>query len=210
MGWRSDNKEGPDVKTFKKFRPSEEYIDSLYEELLMYWNGLLEELPILREHPLKMRFHEITDRQSKNGTDHLLFWPIGQQMLAEIARKLLDNRLSDPENPTPDTIRYAFKGLSKLQWELHQTPWQYFLLTRTMTRTGKYKWVMREEQRTKAVDCGSRIQQWILGLKDNNDRDFKPENLKREWKEFLTPAQSDEIVDELWQQVKDRKSAMSW
>ncbi|MCY3721001.1 MAG: hypothetical protein OXG97_02145 [Candidatus Poribacteria bacterium] len=198
------------MKTFKKFRPSEEYIDSLYEELLMYWNGLLEELPILREHPLKMRFHEITDRQSKNGTDHLLFWPIGQQMLAEIARKLLDNRLSDPENPTPDTIRYAFKGLSKLQWELHQTPWQYFLLTRTMTRTGKYKWVMREEQRTKAVDCGSRIQQWILGLKDNNDRDFKPENLKREWKEFLTPAQSDEIVDELWQQVKDRKSAMSW
>ena len=210
MGWGPDSTKGQDVKTFKKFRPSEEYIDNLYEELLMYWDGLLEELPVLREHPLKMRLHEITDRQNKNGTDHLLFWPIGQQMLAEIARKLLDNRLSDPENPTPDTIRYTLKGLSKLQWELHQIPWQYFLLTRTMTRTGKYKWTMREEQRTKAVDCGSRIQQWILGLKDNNDQDFNPENLKREWKGFLIPAQSDETVDELWQHVKDRKSAMSW
>ena len=79
-----------------------------------------------------------------------------------------------------------------------------------MTGTGRYKWAMKSEGRTKAVDCGSRIQQWILGLKDGRDRDFKPENLKREWKNFLIPAQSDEIVDELWQQVEDRKSAMSW
>ena len=39
---------------------------------------------------------------------------------------------------------------------------------------------------------------------------LSPENLKREWKVFLTPAQSDETVNELWQQVKDRKSAMAW
>lgn len=210
MGWTPDNKEGPDLKTFKRFRPPEEYIDSLYDELLIYWEGLLEELPVLRSDPMKMRFHEITDRTDKDGKDHLLFWPIGQQMLTEITRKLLNNRLPDPEHLTSDAVRYALKGLSKLQWELHQTPWQYFLLTRTMTRTGKHRWAMRDEQRTKAVDCGSRIQQWILGLKDDNNRDFKPENLKLEWKGFLTPAQSDEIVDELWQQVEDRKSAMSW
>ena len=209
-GWGLGSEEGPDLKTFKKFRPPEEYIDSLYDELLIYWNGLLAELPILHNDPMKMRFHKITDRRDKDGMDHLLFWPIGQQMLAEIARELLNRRLHDPENPTSDTVQYALKGLSKLQWELHQTPWQYFLLIRTMTRTGKHRWAMRDEQRTKAVDCGSRIQQWILGLKDNNDRDFKPENLKREWREFLIPAQSDEIVDELWQQVEDRKSAISW
>ena len=209
-GWKTGNKKGPDLKTFKRFRPSDEYIDSLYDELLMYWNGLLAELPILHSDPMKMRFHEITDRTDKDGMDHLLFWPIGQQMLGEITRKLLDERLPTPENPTPDAVRYALKGISKLQWELHQTPWQYFLLIRTMTRTGKHKWVMRGEQRAKAVNCGSRIQQWTLGLKDNNDRDFKPENLKREWKEFLIPAQSDETVDELWQQIEDRKSALSW
>ena len=210
MGWGPGSKNGPDVKTFKRFRPSEEYIDSLYNELLMYWDGLLAELPILCSDPMKMRFHEITDRRSKNGTDHLLFWPIGQQMLAEIARELLNRRLPDLENPTINTVKYALKGLNQLEWQLHQAPWQYFLLVRTMTGTGRYKWAMKSEGRTKAVDCGSRIQQWILGLKDGRDRDFKPENLKREWKEFLTPAQSDETVDVLWQQVEDRKSAMSW
>ena len=210
IGWGPGIEEGPDLQTFRRFRPSEEYIDGLYDELLMYWNGLLAELPILRIDPMKMRFHEIADRTDKDGMDHLLFWPIGQQMLAEIARKLLSNRLSDPENPTTDTVQYALKGLGLLEWKLHQAPWQYFLLIRTMTRTGKHKWTMRNEERPKVVDCGSRIQQWILGLKDDSDKDFKPENLKREWKGFLTPAQPDETVDELWQQVEDRKSAMAW
>ena len=209
IGWGQDSDEGPDLKRFKRFRPSsEEYIDSLYDELLMYWEGLLEELPVLHNLPTKMRFHEITDRDNKNGTDHLLFWPIGQQMLAEIARKLLNQRLHDPEKPTADTISYALKGLNKLEWELHHTPWQYFLLVRTMTRTGKHKWVMRNEARNQAVRCGSRIQQWTLGLKNDNNKDFKPETLKREWKEFLIPAQSEETVDELWQQIEDRKSTM--
>ncbi len=210
VGWGLGSEKDPDLQTFRRFRPSEEYIDSLYDELLMYWNGLLAELPILRSDPMKMRFHEITDRTDKDGMDHLLFWPIGQQMLAEIARNLLNRRLPAPENPTTDTVQYALKGLGLLEWKLHQAPWQYFLLIRTMTRTGKYKWTMRNEERPKVVDCGSRIQQWILGLKDNNGKNFKPENLKREWKEFLIPAQSDETVNELWQQVEDRKSAISW
>ncbi len=210
-GWGPGSMKGPDLKTFIKFRPPEEYIDKLYDELLIYWDGLLEELPVLRSSPLKMRLHETTDRRDRNGTDHLLFWPIGQQMLVEIARKLLDKRLSDPENPTIETVKWALKGLSKLQWELHQSPWQYFLLIRTFTKRGTYKWGMRSgTDRTQAVHCGSRIQQWILGLKDDNNMDFKPTNLKREWKGFLTPAQPDEIVDELWKQIKDRKATMSW
>ena len=36
-GWGPGSEEGPDLKTFKKFRPPEEYIDSLYDELLIYW-----------------------------------------------------------------------------------------------------------------------------------------------------------------------------
>ena len=208
MGWEIDNEKGPDMKTFIKFRPPDEFIDNLYDELLMYWNGLLAELPILHSDPMKMRFHEITDRTDKDGTDHLLFWPIGQQMLAEIARELLNKRLPDMENPTIDTVRYAFKGLSQLEWQLHQAPWKHFLLVRTMTGTGRYKWVMRNEERTKAIRCGRIIQQWLLDLEDE-DRNFA-ENLKNQWKNFLIPAQSEEAVEELWQQIEDRKSAMAW
>ncbi len=219
IGWGPDNEEGPDLKNFIRFRPSsEEYIDSLYDELLMYWDGLLAELPALHSDPTKMRFHEITDRDNKSGTDHLLFWPIGQQMLAEIARELLNTRLHDPENPAPDTVGYALKGLSKLEWQLHLAPWQYFLLVPTVTRTGKRRWVMRSEERAKAVRCGRIIQQWILGLEYDDD-DFA-KTLKSEWESFLIPGDrhtqetTDEswqqTVDEFWQQVKDRKAAMPW
>lgn len=212
IGWGPDSDEGKDLKTFIRFRPtSEEYIDDLYDELSMYWDGLLAELPVLHNHPTKMRFHEITDRDKKNGTDHLLFWPIGQQMLAEIARELLNKRLHDPENPTSDTIGYALKDLSKLEWQLHQAPWQHFLLVPTTTRAGRRRWVMRNEDRPKVVRLGQIIQQWTLGLEYDNT-DFS-ENLKNQWKSFLilgNPPLSAEAVDELWQQIKDRKSAMSW
>ena len=207
-GWGLGSEEGPDLKTFKKFRPPEEYIDSLYDELLIYWNGLLAELPILHNDPMKMRFHKITDRRDKDGMDHLLFWPIGQQMLAEIARELLNRRLHDPENPTSDTVQYALKGLNKLEWQLHQAPWQYFLLVPTVTRTGQRRWVMRSEERAKAVRCGLIIQQWILGL-EYEDEDFA-KKLKNQWKNFLMSAPPEETLDELWQQVEDRKSTMSW
>jgi len=202
-GWSQGNKEGPDVKTFKKFRPSDDYIDSLYDELSLYWNGLLAELPVLHESPLQMRLHDITDRRNKNGTDHLLFWPIGQQMLAEIARELLNRRLPNPANPTKETVRFALKGLSKLEWRLYQAPWQYFLLV----KNARGRWTMRNEQRTPAVRCGRRIQQWVVGLAELNTKQI--EELKTEWINFLMPAQAQETIDELWQQVEDQKIAMS-
>ncbi len=204
-GWGPIREEGAALKDFKKFRPAEKYIDSLYDELLLYWEALLAELPVLHKEPLKMRVHDLMNRKSDDETDHLLFWPIGQQMLAEIARELLNKRLHDQENPTFETARFALKGLSQLEWQLHQAPWLHFLL---IWSTSTRRWNMRNEERAKAVRCGRIIQQWILGL-EYDDRDFV-KNLKNQWKNFLIPAQSEKTVDELWQQVEDRKAAMSW
>ena len=202
--WGQTGEESIDLKTFKRFRPSEEYIDSLYEELAIYWEALLTELPILRSEPTKMRIHNLLNRES-DETDHLLFWPIGQQMLAEIARELLNKRLHDLENPTLETVRFALKGLGELEWQLHQAPWVHFLL---IWSTSTKRWNIRNEERAKAVRCGRLIQQWILGL-EYEDSDFA-ENLKKQWKNFLIPAQSEETINEFWQQIEDRKSAMSW
>lgn len=204
-GWGPIREESTDLKNFKRFRPAEEYIDNLYDELLIYWKALLAELPVLHNEPTKMRVHNLLNRVSDDETDHLLFWPIGQQMLAEIARELLNERLHDEENPTFETARFALKGLSQLEWQLHQAPWVHFLL---IWSTSTRRWNMRSEERVKAVRCGRIIQQWILGL-EYDDTDFA-ENLKNQWKNFLIPAQSEETVDELWQQVEDRKAAMSW
>ena len=205
MGWSpTNNEEGPDLKNFIRFRPPEEYIDRLYAELEMYWEKLLAEIPDLHKVPTQMRVHDLVDDgDSEDEADHLLFWPIGQQMLAEIARTLLDKRLSDIENPTPDAVSEALSGLNKLEWRLHQVPWKYFLLV----RNAKGNWTMRSEERTSAVRCGRIIQQWILGLEDFDESGVM--DLKNDWVNFLVPAQTEEEVDKMWQQVEDMKSAIS-
>ena len=203
-GWGPISTEGEDENTFKRFRPSEEYIDSLYEELKMYWKALLAELPVLHNIPTtKMRMHELPEAENEDGTDHLLFWPIGQQMLAEIVRTLLDKRLPDPENPIPDAVHEALVGLGQLEWRLHHAPWRYFLLIRNTTGN----WTMRNEQRTVAIRCGRRIQQWIIGLDELDENEIK--DLKELWISLLIPSQPDEKCDQMWQQVEQMKASIS-
>ncbi len=205
IGWGPIGAEGEDENTFKRFRPPEEYIEDIYKELEMYWKALLAELPVLHNEPTtKMRIHELSDEENQDGTDHLLFWPIGQQMLAEIARVLLNKHLPGPTNPTPDNVREALKGLGKLEWRLHQAPWRYFLLIRSANTN---RWNMRSEERTKVVRCGRIIQQWILGLEEFDKTDV--ERLKGDWAAFLTPAQSKEKIDQMWQKVEEMKSSIS-
>ena len=202
-GWGPNSVEGEDEKLFKRFRPPEEYIEGLYSELEMYWENLLVELPDLHKVPTQMRVHDLVEDGDGEETDHLLFWPIGQQMLAEIVRTLLDRRVPDLENPTPDTVSEALSGLNQLEWRLHQPPWKNFLLVRNT----KGNWTMRSEERTAAVRCGRIIQQWILGIEDFDKNEVI--DLKNEWVNFLVPAQTEEKVDEMWQQVEDMKSAIS-
>jgi DGQHR domain-containing protein len=204
-GWGAISEEGTDLKTFVRFRPSDEYIDNLYDELAIYWEALLTELPILRSEPTKMRIHSLEDNNAEDNdeTDHLLFWPIGQQMLAEISRVLLDEHLPNLENPTLDTAHTALSGLSRLEWKLHQAPWCHFLLVQSPNGD----WAMRNEQRIPAVRCGRLIQQWILGLEDFDESDII--NLKKEWASLLIPAQSEEKINMMWQQVEEMKVSIS-
>ncbi len=205
-GWIPDAMKKVDLKNFRKYRPHEDYIDLLYEELSMYWNGLLEELPVLKSDPSKMRFHDITDIEDDEGTDHLLFWPIGQQMLSQIARQMLDSIF--PGNITSASVKNALQGLNMLEWKLHRPPWRFFLLVGSeITSTNGVKWNMRNEQRTWAVRTGRRLQLWVLGLEPNDNKYV--ENLKNLWKSFLTPSQPDERTDEMWNQVVKMKEEIS-
>ena len=208
-GWDPKSIEKSDLTNFKKFRPTdEEYIDKLYEELTIYWECLLEELPVLHHDPTIMRFHDLTDIPDGQGDDHLLFWPIGQQMLAELVRQLLDRRIEDPENPTFENVKNALKGLNRLEWRLHQVPWKYFLLVGSLIEsTNQLKWTMRNEEREWAVRTGRRIQLWLLGLEDNDKKYV--ENLRSLWKSFLRPSQPDEKVEEMWEQILQMKRDIS-
>jgi hypothetical protein len=202
-GWGPISTEGENLQAFTRFRPSEEYIDKLYAELVIYWEALLAEIPDLHKEPIQMRVHELEEAEGEDETDHLLFWPIGQQMLAEIVRYLLDIRLPDIAVPTPHTVSEALRGLGQLEWRLHQPPWRYFFLVRNASD----KWAMRNETRKEAIRCGRRIQQWLIGL-DPLDKGGV-EDLKTLWGSMLIPAQTKEAQDEMWQQVEDMRSAIS-
>lgn len=196
-GW---GEAGDSIDSIKQFRPSEEYLDDLYLELEMYWNGLLEVLPTLYEHPDRMRVHDQEEGTEPTSTDHLLFWPIGQEILAAVARRLLNWRLPDVANPCRTDVASALRGLPQLEWRLHQPPWRYFLLT--WDEAGS-RWRMRSEDRTETLKVARRILEWVVGLDDLTEAEI--EELRLEWQTRLVPGQAPEDRDSMWDQVENMR-----
>ena len=186
--------EGWDRKGFQMIRPDDEYLDALFNELVMYWNALLEVLPVLRSDPVTMRIHDLQGDE-EGGSDHLLFWPIGQMLLADVARDMLDHRLDDVENPSPESVRAALAGLGSIEWRLHEPPWRFFLLTQ---KPGG-GWKMRDEDRAKTLDWGKILVEWLLGVYEPDEAGA--EDLFNQWASRLSPAQAPEDVTAMWDEV---------
>ena len=121
-GW---NESGEALKSFQKHRPDEDSLDSFFDELKLYWDALIEELPQLRNNPIEMRDHSVANVENAKTSDSLLFWPIGQELLAEIARTLLDFRQENVAEPSTESVRNALSGLNNLIWDLNKAPWRH-------------------------------------------------------------------------------------
>ena len=191
-GW---NQEGvTDYREFRKYRPEEDYLDQLFEELCIYWDSLTEELPILGETPSNMRNHSA--HESDDGSqDNFLFWPIGQELLAEIVRELLDNRQKDPTSPTSDTVKSALQGLNKLNWNGHQVPFRHLMLI----PNERNAWRIRSEGRKFVLNITKRILKWQLGIDELAEDEI--EDLKETWEFFLLPALDDSVMQDLWNEI---------
>ncbi len=191
LGWGLTTLE-KDVNVFKAFRPDEEYLDALYAELVVAWDALLQTLPVLREDPSGHRNH--ADAAEKD--DHLLFWPIGQELLANLARRLLDEQSDDDlQTPSVEAARKVLSPLRLVQWNLHKAPWRYFMLTQ---QGGA--WKMRSESRAEATKTAERLLRALLGVDKLDAGDWK--KLELEWKESLIPAQTAEDASALWSEVQ--------
>lgn len=192
QGWLPD---GETVNT--QVRPDEEYIDKWYQELAAYWDAILEAFPDLRTEPIRMRAHELPDPNPDGYRDHLLFWPIGQELFAEIVRRLLDDaRLG--EGADVATMAASLHPLTQVPWDLHQPPWRYLLLV--PTSLDEDSWRMRSEDRKAALLCANRLLRWIVGL-DHLDED-DTEILRKDWQDLLYPEPPQENqVDEMWQEI---------
>ena len=190
---------GPDqsaLTVFKTFRPDEEFLDQLYTELEAYWDGLLEVLPDLRLEPHGMRQHDIGTEDDAEQADHLLFWPIGQELLATVCRRMLNHNLVRNESLNKMAVTRALQGLQHMNWWLHSPPWRYFLLTHDGTRE---RWRMRSEDRSQTLGVARRLLEWMLGIDDLPDDDI--EELKLDWRTRLIPAQLDESENGMWDEI---------
>ena len=168
--------------------------------MTLYWDSLLEVIPDLKKEPPKMRVHE---EKSKDGQDHLLFWPIGQELLAHLARRLL-NRASLGKKPSKAAVKTALQPLAKGDWEMHNAPWRYLLLTTAPGGT----WKIRSEDRKPAQACAQKILMWVLGVADYSTEEISA--LEEEWAALLIPQPKPEEAHAMWENIeKMRRSRVS-
>ena len=190
------DKQGFRTKQFKFFNPGEPLLDAMFDELVIYWDGMLAEIPLLHQPPSKMRSHNADEDESGELSDSVLFWPIGQDLFAKVVRSRLNRFLPDCDKPLLSEVRECVRIFSKVNWNLHEPPWRSLLLTQDPARAN---WKMRNEDRKQAVDVAGRILRFQVGIDDLSPTAL--EELKIDWYAMLLPRPEKTEVEAAWQQV---------
>ena len=200
-GWGNGPEEEREhnLQLFKRFKPGEDYIDGLFEELVVYWDAIIESIPDLRLNPADAKNHQ-ADGSDGKVADNVLFWPIGQDVMISVARALLDGNLPDPENPLVEECREVLQPLGEVGWGLHSVPWRGLLLVSVLdARQNSRKWVMRNEGRNPAVATAKRVLRWLVGYSQLSEQEET--ELRDEWLDQLV-LPPDESRDGLWEKVR--------
>lgn len=183
-------------KDYKQIRPPEEELDEMFSELMLYWNAILAAVAVMKREPAKMREHD-ADLDNPDGfEDHLLFWPIGQELFASVARILMNRRLPDPSSPTEEHVRSCIGILSKVEWDLRKPPWIGLLLIENPDHNRNRR-RMRSEDRKRALEVAKKILLFQVGIDDYLDLD----ELKVEWQAMLIPQPGRNEVDAMWESI---------
>ncbi len=109
------DKANTEWKSFLSVRPSDDVIDIYYKKAIAYWDGLqknFEELNSIGKDKLK-----ISHVRNKNG-GHLLFRPVGLQIITEAIRRLKESGISQ---------NVALRRLSQVNLQLSKKPWSGLL-----------------------------------------------------------------------------------
>ena len=186
-----------ELRTFLQFRPDEAEIDRYYGFASSVWNALLDAVPDLRENPELMRCHDVPEADADEYQDHLLFWPIGQEILADVARSLMDE-LGLDEDADVASMTKALAPLGDVNWDMHDLPWRYLLLVPASPEEDS--WRVRSEERKAAIETGTELLRWIVGLASLDDGDA--EVLRANWRRLLYPEPTDGAhVDAMWSEI---------
>lgn len=186
-------------KDYRQFRPEEDVLDEMFNELMIYWDAILSEIDVLYSSPAKMREHDAELDHPDGHTDHLLFWPIGQELFASVARILMNWRLPDPSSPTEEAVRSCIEILKKVEWDLRKPPWIGLLLVEDTELSRDRKRRMRNETRKPALEVAKRILLFQTGINDYSDADL--EELKTDWQAMLIPHPGRDEVEAMWNTI---------
>ena len=161
------------------------------------WDTLLSTIPQLKERPEIMRSHDLPDPNPDRHQDHLLFWPVGQELFAAVARALMDQNELD-EGADVESMAAALSPLAKVNWDMHGVPWCYLLLVPTSDGNS---WRIRSEDRKAAVEVAADVLRWITGLADLDEGDT--EALRGSWRALLYAESKEEDADieALWNEI---------
>ncbi len=197
------------VKAFIRFRPEEEMIDALYQELCLYWDVLLAEIPDLRADPLLMRTDVSAEEELEDGSgvrsNHFLFRPIGLALLTKLVRDKLDQDLANPKEPTRAGVKKALRGFGGLSWRLFQAPWRHLVWVYDPDPI-RDRWRMRSQDRKDAVKVGEKILRWICGIDRHTGQTLK--GLRLEWEKWLFNC-PDEEKNENWKLIEQQATSFS-
>ena len=182
-----------DVNRFKRFRPSETYIDELLEELQLYWDAIIGAIPDLALNPSDAKNHQ-SDGSDGRVADNVLFWPIGQDVMISVARALLDD---SPETLPLEQAKAALAPLGAVDWRLHQVPWRGLIL---VYARDKGKWSMRNEERKLATDTAKLMLRWMIGDVQFNEQEEG--KLRDRWQARLGSLPEADDEDDLWARIQ--------
>ncbi len=198
--WGQDTNPKTKLKSFRQYRPDEEVLEGLYSELSLYWDAILNEIPELVENPLRYRSDAAADELDEDGkvekTNHLLFRPLGTDLLSELVRDILDIRLGEEaRNPSTESVSTAIRGLGAIDWRLFQPPWRHLLFIYDAEND---RWKMRSEERKEALDIARQLLRWMTRTV-SYDKDMLA-TLRSNWANTLYNAPNDEIED-MWDEA---------
>ncbi len=192
-------------RTFKAFRPDDDELDDLFGELRRLWDALLAVLPGLRMDPVVMRCHsKESDKDCLHKTENIecddsaLFWPVTQEILAKMARKLVDEDNVDVDGTS--SFEKRLEPLARIKWSLWMPPWRNLILI----QDGSGSWKMRNEERAKAVEVAERILLWQLGIA-SLDRDGL-RDLRDAWQQYLLPDLAPHRKDDMWEEIESARA----
>lgn len=184
------------VKASLQFRPEEHLVDADHDTVSRCWDAILEAVPSLAEDPKKMRAHQIPDPNPEGYQDHLVFWPIGQELFIRVVRAMLNQAQLGEDASTEDMAR-TLSPLGAMRWELHEPPWRRLLLVPLDSHRG---WKIRSEDRKMAVLLADRLVRWLVGLDDQDAEGL--EELKEDWRDLLYPQLSHAEARDEWRRIE--------